>query len=173
MQFPDSIEIIKYPSKSLYNKCLEVLPEEIDDKFRDFVDNMTKSCFSFHGFALAANQIGISKRFFVINTLDSHLVDVFGSVAVINPIIKEKRNPGKWKESCLSIPKVAAWNDRFLEIEVEFLNEFGQKKELTLRDLEAVLFQHEVGHLDGELFIDKISSYEKNKVIGMINKLRK
>ena len=192
MQFPDSIELIKYPSKSLYNKCLDVLPDEIDDKFRDFVTRMGKMCYLLRGFAIAANQVvasktlnvnirtydsfsvsGIQKRFFVLNSADDRLKEVFGSVAVVNPVIKEKRNPGKWKESCLSIPKVAAWNDRFLEIDVEFVNEVGQKKELTLKDLDAVLFQHEVGHLDGELFIDKISSYEKNKVIGLINKLRK
>jgi peptide deformylase len=172
MQFPDSIELIKYPSKSLYNKCLDVLPEEID-QFRGFIIRMAKACYEFGGFALAANQIGIGKRFFVLNSADERLKEVFGSVAVVNPVIKEKRLPGRWKESCLSVPKVAAWNERFLEIDVEFVNEVGQKKELTLKDLDAVLFQHEVGHLDGELFIDKISSYEKNKVIGLINKLRK
>lgn len=125
--------------------------EVIDDKIRELVDDMVETMHKFDGLGLAAVQVGVLKRIVVIDLYDER-----GVIVLINPEIKKEKGLQIVEEGCLSFPNKFAKVERPEQVTVEALNIKGEKIKLTGKGLLAQAIAHEIDHLNGEVFIDKI-----------------
>ncbi len=148
------------------NKILRTLAEPVEritPEIRELIRKMKKIMKTNNGVGLAAPQIGVQKQIFVAELLyEGEENGIF--YAVINPkitnISKEKE---RLEEGCLSLPKLYGEVERPKKIQVEYLNEMGKKKRLRASGLLARIFQHEIDHLNGDLFIDKVKEVKNIK----------
>jgi peptide deformylase len=147
------LEIKKYPDPVLKKKCQEI--REISGEIRDLSQDMKETMKRKDGLGLAGPQIGESKRIIIVQTAK-------GAEVFINPKITGKsREREIMEEGCLSFPGLFLKIRRAREIELEFLDLRGEKKEMKAEGLSARIFQHEIDHLDGILFIDRIPFWQK------------
>lgn len=133
----------------LKKKAREV--EEIDERIQILIDDMIETMHSLNGVGLAAQQVGILKRVIVIDLYDDK-----GVVVLINPKIIKEKGKQEVDEGCLSFPNQFAKIIRPKEVEVEALNREGKKIKIKAKDLLAQAICHEVDHLNGIVFVDKI-----------------
>ena len=136
-------EILKKKSKEV---------EEIDDKIRDLIEDMVQTMHKYNGVGLAAVQIGVLKRILVIDIYDEKTP----IIKLINPVILKQKGEREVEEGCLSFPNKFAKVIRPEEVVVEGFNEKGQRIKIKATDLLAQALCHEIDHLNGEVFIDKI-----------------
>ena len=155
------MKIYKIGDDILRQKCEPVQVNEINDELRATISEMFQTMTSANGVGLAAPQVGIAKRFFVMRS-DDEVDRVF-----INPeIIKTSGDLSDYEEGCLSIPGVSENIKRPSMISVTALNEKGRR--FTVNDatgLLARIIQHENDHLNGILYIDRGDEEFKNKTI--------
>ncbi|MCH7759501.1 peptide deformylase [Patescibacteria group bacterium] len=151
------LEIKKYPDPILSKKCR---PVKDFNKLEKLFQDMTETMYQNDGIGLAASQVGIDKCIFVVDIGQ-------GPLYLVNPrIIKESNQRVSNEEGCLSLPginfniKRAKW----IELEAYLLNKNEQVK-LRADDLLARVFQHEIDHLNGVLIIDRVSFWQKIKVL--------
>lgn len=144
------LEIVINPNTILRKKSRELKHEEIlRPEFKKLIKEMAVTMLKKDGVGLAAPQIGKNIRLIVINSEEEVL-------AFINPkIIKKSWRKKIAEEGCLSLPDIFLPVKRHLSVEVEFLDLTGQKQKIKAKDMLARVFQHEIDHLDGILFIDK------------------
>lgn len=133
----------------LKKKSREV--EKIDDRIRELLDDMVETMHKYNGVGLAAVQVGILKRVIVID-----LYDEKGPIKLINPVIIKEKGEQEVEEGCLSFPNKYAKMIRPLEVVVEALNENGEKIKIKGKDLLAQALSHEIDHLNGITFIEKM-----------------
>lgn len=126
--------------------------EEVDDKIRTLIQDMLETMHKFNGVGLAAVQVGILKRILVIHT-DYEKEE---PIIIINPEIIKQKGEQTVEEGCLSFPNKFAKVVRPEEITVEGLDENGKKIKVSGKGLLAQALSHEIDHLNGEVFIDKI-----------------
>lgn len=109
------------------------------------------------GVGLAAPQVGVNKRIIVVSLMKDYDDENFRTIAMINPVIlSHSETTDCDQEGCLSLPGEAGDVVRWSEIDVEFYNIDGQKFTLHLQNLAARIVQHEIDHLDGVLFTDRV-----------------
>lgn len=135
-------EILKKVSKPV---------EEVDDKIRILIQDMLDTMHKFNGVGLAAVQVGILKRVLVVHTDYEE-----EPIVLINPKIIKEKGAQTCEEGCLSFPNKFAKVVRPEEIIVEGLNQNGEKVKIEGKKLLAQALSHEMDHLNGEVFIDKI-----------------
>ena len=125
--------------------------KKIDDRLQTLIDDMLETMKANNGIGLAAVQVGILRRLFVMELQDDH-----GPYVLINPRIGEKVGKQVGQEGCLSIP--GRWGDveRPAHVVMEALDRQGQPCRLEAEGLLAVCASHEYDHLDGVLFTDKV-----------------
>lgn len=146
----EELKILKLGEPVLRKVCAPVDPSEINDEFRGLLDQMFDLMYEANGVGLAAPQVGISKRFFVIVS-DDDVERVF-----INPqIIKTSAETGPYDEGCLSIPGESETIIRPLKVTVSALDQNGKPFTLEADKLLARIIQHEYDHLDGIVYIDR------------------
>lgn len=133
----------------LRKKSKEV--EKIDERIKTLVDDMVETMHKYNGLGLAAPQVGVLKKVVVIDLYDDK-----GVIVLINPIIIKEKGSQIVEEGCLSFPNKFAKVERPEQVTVEALNIKGEKIKLTGKGLLAQALAHEIDHLNGELFIDKI-----------------
>ena len=159
--------IITEPNKLLrqVSKPVEAVGSEEQKLMNDMLDTMYDS----NGIGLAAIQIGIPKRIIVMDiSKDENKKE---PRYFINPVIKNK-DPLKatYEEGCLSVPNYFAEIARPKICEVEYLDYYGQKKNLIAEELLATCIQHEMDHLEGILFIDYLSKIKKTMIVKKLSK---
>ena len=158
------LEILKYPEKSLLQPSVKV--ETIDDEIKQLVKDMGETMFHDAGVGLAAPQIGINQRIIVYdsNAENPEKEDLEREVtALINPEIIESHGSFiSENEGCLSVPDYRADVKRYERVKVRALNLEGKKLEFDADGILSVIMQHEIDHLDGILFIDRISSLKRS-----------
>jgi len=141
------LKIITYPDPTLRKKSEKV--KEVDNEIKDLIKNMIKTMEKNQGIGLAAPQVGVLKRIIIALTDN-------GPKAFINPkIIKKTKETEIMEEGCLSFPGLFLEIKRWKGVEIEALDGNGNKIKAT--GLLARILQHEIDHLDGILFIDRIS----------------
>ncbi len=133
----------------LRKKSREV--EIVDDKIREILDDMVETMHKYDGVGLAAPQIGILKRLVVID-----LYDEKGPIKLVNPKIVKEKGTQEVEEGCLSFPNQFGKVIRPEEVVIEALNENGEKIKIEGEGLLAQAIAHEIDHLEGILFIDKV-----------------
>jgi peptide deformylase len=151
------LNIIKigHPTLRKVAKPVEKFDQNLEKLVLDMVETMRLN----DGIGLAAPQVNVSKRLFVI---DKKLInEEWEAEAYINPKIIKADGSNILEEGCLSIPNIRADVDRPFKIEVEYQTLKGEKVREEMDDLLARVFQHEFDHLEGVLFVDKISILKK------------
>lgn len=152
------LEIRKFKDPVLRKRCEDVkeITSEIEKLVFDMVETMKKS----KGMGLAAPQVGVSKRVVVIQP--NFRKQEF--LALINPkVIKKNKEKDILEEGCLSFPGIFLEISRPKKIKVEALNAKGEKIEFEAEGVLSHVFQHEIDHLDGILFFDRLGLIEKIK----------
>jgi peptide deformylase len=145
------MNIVIYPDPVLRQKAKPL--KEINKEVCKKVEEMMELMYQAHGIGLAAPQVGWSVRLFIIDVGgDSHEEKVF-----INPTIIEEIGASNKEEGCLSFPGIMTKIIRAQRIRAHAYNLKGQKLEIEVEGLAARAWQHELDHLNGELFIDKMS----------------
>ncbi|MGL4419120.1 MAG: peptide deformylase [Gemmataceae bacterium] len=152
------MKILHYPHPALRAKCrpLTGLNAEVADMAARMLDLMHQS----EGLGLAAPQVGLDFQMIVM-TFGRTDEDKGTEVVAINPVIVESKGAFKDREGCLSFPGLYQDIRRAKTVKVQFYNLKGELQEMTASDLGARLWQHEIDHLNGTLFIDKMGPIAK------------
>ena len=130
--------------------------EHVNKKLRALIDDMAETMYENDGVGLAAPQIGEAIQAVVIDCQDEA-----GLIELINPEITYREGSATDTEGCLSVPDIYGEVTRAAKVKVEFLNRRGKKQHLTATGLLARCIQHELDHLNGQLFIDIASSIHR------------
>jgi len=159
------LEIYKYGSSVLRKKAQII--EEIDEDLLQLIDAMIEKMYASDGIGLAAPQVGISKRLIVVDLGEDK------AEAMINPRI-EWISEEIWEteEGCLSLPGVIAPVVRPLRIKVVYFNKKGEEVELECSEMLARCIQHEIDHLNGVLFIDRVKPADLVKWSGLLKEIK-
>lgn len=155
------MEIVHYPHPALRFKSGDVT--HIDDHFRTVVRKMFDLMYAANGIGLAANQVGIPLRFFIINP-SGEAEQADDEHVFINPVIRNRKGAVVGEEGCLSLPGLYGDVRRAEEIVIEAFNLDGEGFRGTLQELPARVCQHELDHLDGTLFIDRVTDETRNEL---------
>lgn len=151
------LTILHYPDPRLREagKPVETITEDV----KKLIADMAETMYAAPGVGLAATQVGVPQRIFVIDIADDG--EASDLRVFINPEIVEKRGKVEWKEGCLSFPGATENIDRASWVKVRAKDIHGNTFELEAEDLLAVAVQHENDHLDGKLMIDKLGPLRK------------
>jgi peptide deformylase len=142
-----------------------------DAALRKLVAEMFESMYAAQGIGLAAPQISISQRITVIDV--SFKKNPEEKLVLINPEVVSKEGKQVEEEGCLSLPDIREKVQRAAKVKVKAQNEHGEWFEVDGEELLARALQHEIDHLDGVLFIDRISRLKRELVLRKIKKLQK
>ena len=148
------LEVLKAGNPVL--KQVSVPVERVDKKLKKLMDDMAETMYENDGVGLAAPQIGQNIRLVVIDCQDEH-----GLLELINPVINFKEGEFVDTEGCLSVPDIYGEVTRAAKVKVEFMNRRGKRQHLTATGLLARCIQHELDHLEGQLFIDIATSVHR------------
>lgn len=151
------LEIMKYPSPVLSEKALAV--EQIDSELQKLIDDMIETMYAAPGVGLAANQVGVLKRVIVLDV--SAQDEKAELMVIINPEIVHSEGVNESEEGCLSIPDYTTIVKRAEKVKVKGLDRNGDPFEVEGSGLLAKAIQHEIDHIDGILFVDRIGRIKK------------
>ncbi len=152
-------------SPTLRDRATEI--ESVDAEVRDLVQDLFDTMYADQGVGLAANQIGQTRRVAVVDNGEDP------AIVLINPIIKQQSGKIRAEEGCLSIPEIFADVDRAGQITVETTTVDGERIEIEAADLLARVIQHEIDHLDGILFLDRVGPLKRRMLLKKWQKMRK
>jgi peptide deformylase len=151
-------EILRYPDPRLRRKAHPV--ERVDDHVRALVDDMADTMYQAPGIGLAAPQVGVAQRVIVIDISEErNALQVF-----INPQILFTDGEQTLEEGCLSVPGIYDNVTRAARIRVQALGRDGKPFEREIEGLLATCVQHEIDHLEGKLFIDRLSRLKQQRI---------
>jgi peptide deformylase len=150
--------ILKFPDPVLQQVALPVA--SVTDATRRLIDDMVETMYAAPGVGLAAPQVGVSQRIIVLDP--DHENPRRHLIKLINPAIRRVGGETVWEEGCLSVVDFTAEVKRAAWVEVTGLNEKGEEIKIEGEGLLAVALQHEIDHLDGILFIDRVSRLKRD-----------
>lgn len=162
-------EVVKYPDPVLAKPGAPVTV--FDAKLKTLVDEMFESMYAAQGIGLAAPQISISQRLTVIDCSFKKNPDE--KIVLINPEIIERDGKQVEEEGCLSLPDIREKVQRAAWVKVKAQDVNGEWFEVEGEELLARAMQHEIDHLDGILFIDRLSRLKRDFVLRKIKKMQK
>jgi len=151
--------------------------EQMDEKFQAFIEDMWETMYQASGVGLAAPQVGISKRIFIVDTIqimedgekEKGIKKVF-----INPVkIEETGEEYAYEEGCLSIPDIRADVNRQRQIKIRYLDENFEEQTEVFEGVNARVIQHEYDHIEGILFVERINPLKRNILRRKLDKIRK
>jgi peptide deformylase len=161
--------ILRYGQSSLHQSASEVAV--VDDEVQRLVDDMIETMYAAPGVGLAATQVGVPARLFVIDlSLGRRASDL---IVMINPVFVAVEGMQLEEEGCLSVPGFNATVVRPARAVVRGLDRSGHEHTIDGRDLLARAFQHEMDHLDGTLFVDRLRGIKKDLIVRKIQKLKR
>jgi peptide deformylase len=169
------MKILTFPNNKLKQISIDYDLEDKaqKDELFNLIKEMTSTMYESNGIGLAAPQVGVNKRMFIIDIEQSVEKDDEGEVlsvkpgkllVFINPKITNKQGEISYEEGCLSVPGVYEEVVRSKNISIEFFDEKLEKKQINAEGLLAIAIQHENDHLDGILFIDKLPTVKRTMV---------
>lgn len=155
------MEILPYPHPALRWKSKPI--QEINDELRRVVAEMFELMYAAKGIGLAANQVGLPYRLFILN-LSSDPVAKDEEIVFINPEILKRKGSTEGEEGCLSFPGLYGQVKRAAKVDIEAFDLQGECFEYSLDELAARAVQHETDHLDGVLFIDRMTDTARREL---------
>lgn len=157
------LSIIAYGDSVLRKKGTDITADYPD--LNILINNMFETMYGAHGVGLAAHQVGLSIRLFVIDATsfaeDEPDLKDFKKVFINAQILKESGEKWSFNEGCLSIPDIREDIDRQESLSISYFDENWKKYKETFNGLAARIIQHEYDHIDGKLFVDKLSPLRK------------
>jgi peptide deformylase len=161
------LEILTFPDPRLAVKSTAV--EAVDDSIAQLVADMFETMYAAEGVGLAAPQVGVAKRIIVVDCGprpedEGTPLPPKEPLAVVNPVITARDGKLRWEEGCLSVPGYNDEVDRAAKVTVEGLDEKGAPVKIEAEGLLAVCLQHEIDHLEGVLFVDRLSRLKQQMV---------
>ncbi|MCK9328874.1 MAG: peptide deformylase [Candidatus Cloacimonetes bacterium] len=158
---PNLLKIIYYNDDILRQKAEPI--EKITPELLSFIDDLTYTMYEKDGVGLAAPQVNVSKRIFVCDP-DYSKSDKKNPYVIINPEIISFEGEQEGDEGCLSLPNIFEKVKRFKTIKIRYKDIKWNTKIIEVSDLFAVIIQHENDHLDGVLFIDRITKLRRMSI---------
>lgn len=152
------LEILVYPDPRLRTVAKPV--EQVDDRIRELVKDMTDTMYDANGIGLAATQVDVHQQVIVMDLSEERNE----RLVLINPTIVERDGEQVYDEGCLSVPEYYAPVKRAERVKITALDEQGEIFELEAQDLLAVCIQHEMDHLAGKVFVDYLSRLKQDRV---------
>ncbi|MEN4046786.1 peptide deformylase [Sulfurimonas sp. NWX367] len=166
------LTIVEYPDKKLREKSCEV--KEFDDSLHELLDAMNPLMISTNGIGLAAIQVGHPIRALILNIPDEDGEQPPENLLeIINPVMTHKSGETTYQEGCLSVPQFYEDIKRYENIIINYQDRYGNTKTLEADGLLAIAIQHEMDHLEGILFIDKLSYARRKKFEKEYKKMQK
>lgn len=148
-------EIRKEGDEILSKRCREV--DEVTDKIIELGQDMLDTMYKYDGIGLAASQVGILKRVIVYDIKYYEEGEKPEPHILINPVITSRsKDMIEVEEGCLSFPDIYEKVLRHEKVTVEYIDIKGKKRKINAKDIEAVVLQHEIDHLDGIVFLDRV-----------------
>lgn len=164
------LPIIKAPDPILKKRCAAV--EAVDSKIRVLMDDMLETMYAAPGVGLAAPQVAVNKRVIVVDTASGEALP--SPIQMVNPeLIESSDEWAAYDEGCLSFPDQYAEVERPAKVRVRYVDYHNKVQEIEAVGLLSTCIQHEMDHLDGKLFIDRISMLKRNIILRKMNKLKK
>ncbi len=160
------LTILHHPDPRLRQKALPV--QAFDAALQTLIDDMFETMYAAPGVGLAATQVGVAQRLAVMDCSEDKDKPV--PIVIINPEILDPAEPEVMEEGCLSVPGVGEKVERYNRLRVRALDRHGKPFEIEAEGLMAQAIQHEIDHLDGKLYIDRLSSLKRER---LLKKLRK
>ena len=159
-------EIVVYPDKRL--KLISKEVTVFDQALHRLLDDMYETMCAKNGVGLASIQVGVAQRVLIINIPleekeGEHEQPKENTLEMINPVIVEKNGSKKFQEGCLSIPGVYEDIERAKHVKVIYFDRDGKEQSIEDDDFLAIAMQHEIDHLDGKIFIEKLSYIKRKK----------
>ena len=177
-------EILKYPDKELKLKAtaVDMSAEEAGARVRELIEDMFETMYATGGVGLAATQVGALKRVIVLDIPVEPLDEPDGddtektnkrqTLSLINPELTDLSGETSFEEGCLSLPGITADVKRAERLRLTALDQKGEAVEMEVEGFLAVVLQHEVDHLDGLLFVDRIGRIRRELLLRKYKKLR-
>jgi peptide deformylase len=153
-------EVLTFPDKRLREVSKPIT--EITDEIRALVQDMCDVMYDEPGIGLAAPQVGAPVRLIVVDTEWTQEDGERNPLILVNPEITEREGEITWTEGCLSVPDFEAEVERSRSVRLVARDLGGEEVVIAAEELQAVCFEHEIDHLDGVLFIDRISRLKRN-----------
>jgi peptide deformylase len=162
--------ILRYGESLLHQTASQV--KDVDgEEIQGLVDDMIETMYAAPGVGLAATQVGVPIRLFVIDlSLGRRASDL---IVMINPVFVEREGMQLEEEGCLSVPGFNATVVRPARAVVRGMDRSGIEHTIEGRELLARAFQHEMDHLDGTLFVDRLRGIKKDLIVRKIHKLKR
>ena len=158
------LPILHYPDPRLHKVAAPV--KRVDDKIRKLIKDMADTMYAAPGIGLAATQVDVHLRLIVIDISETRdQLQVF-----INPEIISAEGEAECEEGCLSVPGIFEKVTRAAQITVIALDETGQERRLEADGLLAVCIQHEMDHLIGRVFVEKLSRLKQQRITAKLVK---
>jgi peptide deformylase len=161
--------ILKYGASVLHEPAREVA--SITPEILTLITDMVETMYAAPGIGLAAPQIGVSLRVFIVDLLVGR--DADGLITMINPVFVEREGMQLEDEGCLSVPGFNATVPRPARVVVKGLDRHGQERQCEGTGLLARAFQHEMDHLDGRVFVDRLRGIKRDLIVRKVRKLAK
>jgi peptide deformylase len=161
--------ILRYGERPLHVTAQPVT--RFDDELQRLIDDMVQTMYGAPGLGLAATQVGVPLRIFVVDLSVGR--DPSQLIVMVNPEFVEREGTQLEEEGCLSVPGFNATVLRPARAVVSGLDRHGNPQTVEGSGLLARAFQHEVDHLDGQVFIDRLRGIKREVIVRKIRKLRK
>ncbi|MDN5937347.1 MAG: peptide deformylase [Salinisphaera sp.] len=161
------LQILHYPDPRLRDKAAHI--ENIDRALRRFIDDMLETMYDAPGVGLAATQVGVARRIAVMDCSEKKNEPM----VMINPQILWSEQPAVVDEGCLSVPEHYDQVTRYKKVGMRAMDVHGERYELHAEGLQAQCIQHEIGHLDGGLYIDLLSRLKQHRIRRKLEKTMK
>ena len=158
------LPVIKYPDPRLHTVAAKV--DQVDDQVRNLIKDMAETMYAAPGIGLAATQVDVHRRIIVIDISDAR--DQLRTF--INPEILDKSGEAEWEEGCLSVPGIYEKVQRAQRVKVRALDAQGEPYTLEAEDLLAVCIQHEMDHLEGKVFVERLSRLKQRRILAKLKK---
>ena len=152
------LKILQYPDTALKNVAKPLQKENINEDLRVLIEDMFETMYDANGGGLAATQIGVNSRLFIMNYPEERQ----RRIVAINPCIIEKKGEILEEEGCLSFPGVLAKIKRAKWVKMLALDEFGKEYELESEGYVCRCIQHEIDHLNGITYFDHLSPLKRS-----------
>jgi peptide deformylase len=157
-------DIVIWPDKVLDSPTKEV--GEFGPKLEELLQDMIESMNEAEGIGIAANQIGIPLKVAIVTREDGSWFEI------VNPTVLETSEPLELREGCLSVPDQFEMTPRFRKVKVRYQDRTGAWHEVTAEDKLAHVFQHEIDHLDGKVFVTRLSSLKRGLIRDKMKKYK-
>ena len=156
------LPIITYPNKILKSVSTQV--ENFDENLHILLENMYETMIASNGIGLAAIQVAVPQRILILCIPDEEGNQfIENRLEIINPVIHHPRGITTYQEGCLSVPGFYEEIERFESLELHYHNRYGEPSVLEAHELLAIAIQHEMDHLEGKLFIEKLTYNRRKK----------